>query len=276
MKFGSYEVSFVNHGSFRLDGGSMFGAVPKTLWARLMAPDEDNCIRLIAGSLLIRSPMNTILVDVGNGNKWSEKLAKIFGITNTPSDQLPFKREEITDIILTHLHFDHAAGISYVDENQQLALSYPNARVFLQEANLENGKNPNPRERASYLPNHVNILESANLELLDGSKEVFPGIWVHQMNGHTVGQQYVELKDGNRSILFPSDLCPTSHHLPVPYNMGYDICARTLLQEKETFLSDALEREAIVVFQHDPELHAAKITRNNRGHFAVGSPVDFS
>lgn len=275
MKFGRYEITLPNHGFFRLDGGAMFGAVPKNLWARSMPADSENCIRLATRSLLLKDGERNILVDVGNGNKWSEKLAKIFGIENTPEGELGFSRDEITDIILTHLHFDHAGGISYYTDSGELALSYPSARMYLQRANFENGKNPNLREKASYLANHINILEEGKLELLDGDGEVLPDIFVKRVDGHTIGQQYLEIRSDHDTILYPTDLCPTSHHLPLPYNMGYDMCTKTLLEEKEAFLSYAVEKNAIVVFEHDPELAAARIHIDDRGHYGVKEEVSF-
>ena len=274
MKFGRYQISFPNHGSFRLDGGSMFGSVPKKLWSKMMLCDDENCIKLATRSLLLEDDTRKILVDVGNGVKGSEKFKKIFAIENNPDPG--FTKSEITDVVLTHLHFDHAGGLSYFNGNGELELSYPQAIHYLQEDNFKTAKDPNLREKASYLPDHVDILDQARLRLLSGSKEIFPNIFVHQVNGHTRGQQYIEVRSDNDRLYFPTDLIPTSHHLPIPYNMGYDICAETIMKEKTAFLEKALSEDALIVFQHDPDVAACRICKNEKGHFAVREVVDLA
>ena len=268
MKFGRFTLSLHNFGFFRLDGGSMFGSVPKNLWGKKIPVDDENCIPLALRSLLIRTEERTFLVDTGIGDKWNDKQRAIFGIRSTPATELGFDPETVTDIILTHLHFDHAGGIArWKPGTTELELTWPGARVHLQEANLANARAPNVKERASYLPENVRPLEQAELNLLPGSAEIEPDLFVHRVDGHTVGQQIVELRHGNESILFLTDLVPTSRHLPVPFHMGYDICASTLLTEKEAILARAERENAVVIFQHDPDLPAARIRRDERGHF---------
>lgn len=272
IEWGRFTISTLNFGFFRLDGGAMFGSVPKNLWAKRIAADEENCIRLATRCLLINDKSRSFLVDVGNGEKWSDKQRQIFAIENLETS---LDKDSVTDVILTHLHFDHAGGISHWvgGDPNQLALSYPNARVYLQEANLRNAQNPNVRERASYLRENVEPLKNASLVLTKGSVEIYPDIWVHQVNGHTDGQQWIEVRNGEKSIVYPTDLIPTSHHLPLPFVMGYDICAKTILQEKEAFLSQAVAKQWIVVFEHDPAMPAARLTKDERGHFAVAEAV---
>lgn len=276
MKFGRFEISIVNFGFFRLDGGSMFGSVPKNLWSKLTPADSENCIRLATNSLVIRDGDRCFLTDVGLGEKWSEKNRKIFGIENTPTEKLGLDPTKVTDIILTHMHFDHAGGISrYKGSGPEVELSYPRANVFLQKANYENAKAPGIRERASYLPENVLALEQAKLNLVDGSVEIHPDIWVHRVDGHTRGQQWIEVRDGDARIVFPTDMIPTSAHLPVPYNMGYDMCTETILREKNEFLSFVLKHDAIVVFQHDPKLPAARVQKGERGHLVAKDIITF-
>lgn len=275
MQIGTYTIDTVDFGSFRLDGGAMFGSVPKNIWGKRCAADEENCIALATRSLLVRGAGRTILVDVGMGNKWNDKSRQIFAIKNTPRELLPFQPDEITDIILTHLHFDHAGGISeYRDgDPSKLTLTYPKATVHLQRSNFDNGRKPGVKEKASYLRENIEVLLQGKLSLLDGDSEIFPGISVRRANGHTVGQQWVEIQGQDKLLMYPTDLIPTSHHLPVPFHMGYDICAGTILEEKERFLAKALDREAIVVFQHDPALAACTIAKDERGHYTVRQTV---
>lgn len=271
MKFGAFEISIHNFGNFRLDGGAMFGSVPKNLWSQRIDADSENRITLATNSLVIKQNQRHFLVDVGNGTKWPEKLKKIYQIENNPCTE-DVEPSSVTDIILTHLHFDHAAGITKFN-NYSLELTYPKARIYLQKDNLTNAQNPSLKERASYLKDHVDPISASDLILTSGSQEIYPGIFVHQVNGHTSGQQIVELRQEDLVLLFLSDLTPTAHHLPLPYQMGYDMCASTAMIEKNKFLTYAIEKDAIVVFQHDIATQAAKITLDQRGNFAIKESI---
>lgn len=270
IRCGEFQITLHNFGFLRLDGGAMFGSVPKNIWEKRITADNENCIRLATRSMLIRHKDRVFLTDVGMGDKWNDKQRQIFAVQNTPISELGFDRSSVTDIILTHLHFDHAGGISrFKPGSSDLELVYPNAQVYLQKDNLENAQSPSLRERASYLVENVRVLEKAKLNLITGDVEIYPGIWVHQVNGHTVGQQWIEVRSGNESIVYPTDLVPTSHHLPIPFNMGYDICADTVMKEKEHFASYVMKRDALIVFQHDEKVAAARIEKDAKGHYAV-------
>jgi len=275
MTFGRFKISVYNHGFFRLDGGAMFGTVPKNIWSRLIPADDENRIRLATRSLLIDTGERLFMVDVGNGDKWTDKLRRIFAFQNFSDRETGFDSEAVTDIVLTHLHFDHAGGISRYQQGSRtdLELCYPQARIFLQTDNYENAKKPNPRERASYLDENISVLERAKLVGTHGSQEIEPGLWVHQVNGHTRGHQWLEVKNGSESIVFPGDLIPTAHHLPLPFSMGYDISAGTLLEEKEDFLNRAIAHDWIIVFEHDPEIPAARVKKDEKGQYALREAV---
>lgn len=272
ITWGRYTVECINFDFFRLDGGAMFGSVPKNLWSKRLPADEENCIRLATRCLLVKDGERTFLVDVGCGDKWSDKQRQIFAIQNLKP---VFDADSITDVVLTHLHFDHAGGISRFKNGSsgELELCYPKARVHLQEANWKNAQNPNVRERASYLPENVEPLRKANLVLAKGSTEIAPDFWVHVVHGHTEGQQWIEIKNGSQSMIYPTDLIPTSHHLPLPFVMGYDICVKTILKEKDEFLSNALTKNSVIVFEHDPEIAAVRIKKDDKGHYAVAEQV---
>jgi glyoxylase-like metal-dependent hydrolase (beta-lactamase superfamily II) len=275
MRFGPFTLSVLNHGFFRLDGGAMFGTVPRVIWSKLALPDDDNRIKLAARSLVIRAGDRVFMVDAGMGDRWTEKLRRIYDIRPLSEEAGGLDPESVTDIILTHLHFDHAAGIfrGRPGTEGEVDLRYPRARVYVQAANYETAKKPNARERASYLAEDVKHLERTRLVLTSGSQEIYPGLWVHETNGHTRGHQWVELRDGEARLAFPSDMVPTSRHLPLPFLMGYDIAAGLLLEEKEALLSRAVAERWVLVFGHDPDVAAGRITRDEKGHYALEEEI---
>jgi glyoxylase-like metal-dependent hydrolase (beta-lactamase superfamily II) len=275
MQFGAFEIGVVDHGSFRLDGGAMFGTVPRTIWSKLSPPDEDNRILLAARSLVIRTKDRIVLVDAGTGDRWTDKLRRIYDIRPAEGGGRGLDPESVTDVILTHLHFDHARGIFRARPGGEGAadLRYPAARVHVQEANYETAKAPNARERASYIAEDTKLLGRARLVLTSGSQEILPGVWVHETNGHTRGHQWVEVKGEGFTVAFPSDIVPTSRHLPLPYLMGYDISAETLLVEKDALLSRAVAEGWVLVFGHDPDVVAGRVGRDDREHYALAETV---
>ena len=273
MTLGRFALSVHDHGGYRLDGGAMFGTVPRVIWSGLIAPDEENRIRLATRSLLIRDDRRLFLVDVGCGDKWSDKLRRIFGVE--PVTPVP-AAADVTDVILTHLHFDHAGGLSrrVPGREDEVEPCYPGARVQLQTSNYETAREPGPRERASYLKENLSVLDRVPLELARGRREIVPGLWVHPSDGHTRGLQWIEVRGGGATVAFPSDLIPTSRHLPLPYAMGYDMNVEKLLEEKHEFLRRAVAEDWIVVFVHDPDIPAARIKLDDRGHYAVREVVE--
>jgi glyoxylase-like metal-dependent hydrolase (beta-lactamase superfamily II) len=242
--------------------------VPKNLWSKRISPDELNRIQLCCRVMLLEGEGRKILVDVGSGNKWSEKLRAIYDIKQTFTGLLSEKFTGITDVILSHLHFDHGGGVTQ-RVNDEIVLTFPDANVYLQRANYEQALNPGVREKASYLPEHVLPLKNAKLKLSDGESEILPGIRVARVDGHTVGMQYVLIGNGQGGLVYPADLIPTAHHLSVPYVMGYDMCAATSIREKEKFLERAVSEGWTIVFEHDADTAAATVTKDERGDFVV-------
>lgn len=275
MRFGPFEISVYNHGSLRLDGGAMFGAVPKAIWSNLVPTDGENRIELATRSLLIESGDRTFMVDAGNPDVWPEKLRRIYDIRNFPIETSGRDPGAITDVILTHLHFDHSGGITRTrpEGGGETEIRFPNATLYVQADNYELARNPNPRERASYLQENVQALKRSRLVLTRGSEEIHPGIRVHQSNGHTRGLQWVEIRDGDRAVTFPSDMIPTSHHLPLSYGMAYDMSAELLLEEKNEFLKRAVAGGWIVVFPHDREVAAGRVAVDDKGRFVLAEQV---
>ena len=275
MRFGPFDITVRNHGFFRLDGGAMFGTVPKAIWSKLSPPDDENRIRLAARSLIIRTGEHVVMVDAGMGDRWTDKLRHIYDIQPAEGDGPGLDPASVTDVILTHLHFDHARGIfrARPGDEGETDLRYPEARIHVQAANYETAKAPNARERASYIAEDTKLLGRTRLVLASGSQEIHPGISVHATNGHTRGLQWVEVKGDGRTLAFLSDIAPTSRHLPLPYLMGYDISAETLLVEKDALLGRAVAEGWILVFSHDPDVEAGRVGRDEKGHYTLAETI---
>lgn len=283
LKIGPYEICPIPTGIFGLDGGAMFGTVPKVLWEKSNPPDEKNRIQMEARALLLKSPGNNILIDCGNGAdfvaKYGEKLGNKFAEMYNIDDSGPSLKKslhkhglefsDIHHVILTHLHFDHAGG-GTVENNSKLVPTFPKATYYLQRKNLETAEKPNLREKASYYPaNFVPLLENKVLNLLDGDKEnLLPGVSVYISNGHTQAQQIVKVSDGSTSLLYCADVVPTSSHVRIPWLMGYDLNPLLLMEEKIKYLGPAADGQWYLFFEHDPYCDAAQIERNG-ADFAV-------
>ncbi len=277
LKIGNYEICPVPTGLFGLDGGAMFGTVPRVLWEKSNPPDEKNRIPMEARALLLKSGDRRILIDTGNGadfiTKYGEKLgskfAEMYGLdASGPSlakslAQAGVKFEEITDVILTHFHFDHAGG-GTTEKNGQLVPTFPNATYYVQKANLETARNPNIREKASYFAANIDpLIQSGRLKVLEGPVEnLLPGISVLISNGHTQGQQLVKISDGQKTLLYCGDVVPTSSHVRLAWVMGYDLDPLTLIEEKTRLLAQAADENWYLFFEHDPYCDAAQIQRN--------------
>lgn len=265
------KVTYYNHGTFKLDGGAMFGSVPKNIWNKLISADEQNRILLALGSLIIETKDRKFLIDVGMGDKWSEKQIGIYDIKNSPRNKI---LDSVTDVILTHLHFDHAGGISKHNKEGKLEAAFPGAKVHIQRANLENAGKPNRKEKASYLLENVSALDFYDLNVVDGDVEIFPGITVHKIDGHTVGQQWIEIVINDnakpyKKIFFTTDLIPTHHHAHPGFSMAYDMQALKILEEKEQVLKRGLKEDAIIVFQHDLQSPFGKVEVTEKGDYNI-------
>lgn len=273
MRIGNFQVWTNDFGSLLIDGGAMFGSVPKTIWGKWIDTDEHNRARLVTRSLVIKSDKRTFLIDAGCGPNLPIKYVENFVIDNVAQQQWTFKPEEITDIIVTHLHFDHCGWLfgARPEGEQELHPLFPNAQIYLQLDNYQTALRPTLKERASYLREQIDSLSGYNVTMLDGDSELIPGLSVHSSSGHTGGLQWVKIDGEGEVLAFPGDLIPSAHHLALSYTTGYDIWVDRLLQEKELILSQAMEQNWLLVFQHDPETCAARITRNDKGHYAVAS-----
>jgi glyoxylase-like metal-dependent hydrolase (beta-lactamase superfamily II) len=278
MRIGAYEVSSLETGRFSLDGGAMFGVVPWVFWSKLIPPDDRQRIALAARCWLIRGNGKNILVDDGNGTKWSEKLKDIYKFDDSSGDLASSLKkaglgpEDITDVILTHLHFDHAGG-STILVNGELVPTFPKARYYVQKKQWELSALPSEKDRGSFMrDDFVPLMNHGVLELLDGEGELFPGIELLVTFGHTSAQQLPKISDGKTSMLFCCDLLPTTAHLPWPYVMSYDVRPLVTLEEKRKILNRAYDEQWILFLEHDPITEAISIKPTDRG-FAVNQRV---
>ena len=256
----------------------MFGSVPRAVWERLCPPDAHNRIQLVARALWLDDASRSVLIDQGTGSGPDEPFRQRFAIE--PTETLPFAWEDLTDLVPTHLHFDHAGGLlRWTDgESPHAEFAAPQATIHLAAENWERACRPGPRERASYLPALREALHEASeegrLRAREGDVELFPGVEARVSHGHTRGMRWLTIADGSRTIAFPADLVPTTRHIHLPFVMGYDMCVEALLKEKEAFLKQAVEEEWVVVFAHDPETSAARVRIDGRGRYSLGEVVD--
>jgi glyoxylase-like metal-dependent hydrolase (beta-lactamase superfamily II) len=279
MRLGDIEILHIHSGNFYLDGGAMFGVVPKPLWEKKSPPDSRNRIRLAANSLLVRTPNKNILIETGNGTKWTPKLRDIYAIDEgdpltrnlAAADVNP---SQVDLVINTHLHFDHAGGNTKLLDDHAVP-SFPNAQYIVQADEFAHAANPTERDRASYFEdNFLPMRQSGQWKLISGDTEILPGISVVRIPGHNTSIQAVKLTGGGRTVFFVADLFPTRHHLPLAWIMAYDLYPLQTLETKRKWMRTIVEDGWIVVFGHDPDVPAATLyERENKVAF---EPVDLN
>lgn len=268
---GPYELYTIETGRFGLDGGAMFGIVPKPLWERRIEADEKNRIPLHMRCLLLEGDGRVILIDNGLGDKVDEKFRSIYAVDQEVSnlqsslDTAGFSVEDVTDVVLTHLHFDHCGG-STTRRDGGLRLTFPNARYHVQRAHWEWARKPNVREAASFLDENLEPLaQSDQLLLLNGPGPLFQGIETITVDGHTEAQQLVKIADEERTLVFVADLLPTTAHLREAWIMAYDVRPLVTLHEKGRFLGLAVMEGWDFFFEHDPVVAVGTPVRTGRG-----------
>ena len=263
---GDLRIHALDAGGQKLDGGAMFGVVPKPLWERRIPADDRNRIPLALRCLLVETPDALVLIDNGAGNKESDKFVDIYGLENCASDparfptrleealhSLGFAPDDIDVMLNTHLHFDHAGGNTRVDEQGAVHLSFPRAHYYVQKGEWEYAHWRNERIQASYLPRNFDpVMTAGRLELLEGENEIVPGISVMRTPGHTPHHQSVLIRSAGQSALYLADVMPTAAHLPLPWIMGYDVEPLVTLESKRRLVARAQQEEWLLVFEHDP------------------------
>jgi glyoxylase-like metal-dependent hydrolase (beta-lactamase superfamily II) len=275
MKLGAFEIYPLSDGSFRLDGGAMFGVVPKALWQRCCAADELNRIPLSLTCLLIRAHGKNILVDTGLGSKEDPRFKEMFAVDRAISLELSLKRlglsrDDIDLVINTHLHFDHAGGNTRDNGSGTLVPAFPKARYVVQRGEYDDAVQANERTRASYRrDNFLPITEADRWDLLDGDTELLPGITAMVTQGHTRYHQGIKIESEGRTAFYLGDLIPTVCHLPLPYIMGYDLSPLQTLETKRWVLDRAFEEKWLLLFEHDPIVQAGRVRRDTEGKYVL-------
>jgi glyoxylase-like metal-dependent hydrolase (beta-lactamase superfamily II) len=275
MQIGPYALHEIHAGRIGLDGGAMFGIVPKPLWERRIPADERNRIPLAMRCLLLEGDGRVVLIDNGVGDTYDDKFADIYAVDQTSSElhrslaEAGFGAEDVTDVILTHLHFDHCGGSTTRDADGTLRVAFPNATFHVQRSHWE-WAHASPREGASFLSENLDPLDaSGQLRFVEGPGEVLPGVEAIVVDGHTRGQQLLKVSDDEWTLLYAADLLPTAAHVPLLWVMAYDVAPLDTLQEKERVLEAAAREGWVVFFEHDTETATARIEQGERGYQAV-------
>ncbi len=285
MRLGQWLIQPIPTATFCLDGGAMFGVVPKAIWGRLAAADEHNRIPLATRSLLLRDGRHTVVVEPGIGDAYPPDTKEHAHYAIRTGGRtllgglaaLGVSREAVTDVIVTHLHFDHAAALVVRQADRSFLPQFPAARVHLGRAQLEHARRPNVRDRASYLAERIEALVAqAELVLHDTDElPLFEGLRLLVVSGHTPGQILPVVHGPQGSCLFASDLVPTAAHVPVPYIMAYDLAPAVTIAEKQRILARAVAEDWTLAFFHDPRVEACRVAETAKG-FAVRDVVSLS
>ena len=272
MKVGKFDIQPVTDGRFRLDGGAMFGVVPKILWERCCQPDDQNRISLGLNCLLIRTGRKNILIDTGLGDKEDANFQEMFAVERIPTLRESLKMqgldpEDIHMVVNTHLHFDHAGG-NTVRENGAIVSTFPRAKYFVQRGEYEDAARANERTRASYRrENFTPVAHVDQWEFLDGETELLPGVSVVVTEGHTRHHQSIKIESEGQVAFYLGDLIPTVSHLPLPYIMGYDLYPLQTLETKRWVLDRALNENWLLVFEHDPRVLMGRVRKDIEGKY---------
>jgi glyoxylase-like metal-dependent hydrolase (beta-lactamase superfamily II) len=280
---GKWRVHAIQAGGQKLDGGAMFGVVPKPLWERRIKPDDRNRIQLGMRCLLIEHESGLVLIDTGAGNKENEKFHDIYGVENAGENgatqledglrDLRAQPSDIAIVINSHLHFDHAGGNTAKTADGRIVPTFPNARYVVQQREYEYATKTNERTAASYFPhNFVPLHESGQFDFVRGEKEIVKGISVLPTPGHVPGHQGIKLESDGEIAFYIADLAPTTSHLPLPWIMGYDVEPLVTLETKRTILGRAVEEGWLLVFEHDAETPWTRIRHDGRAFVPIETP----
>ena len=279
MKIGQYKLYSIETSEFGLDGGAMFGIIPKVMWEKKTSVDSLNRIKMVTRSLLLVSDSHKILIDTGNGSKWTKKYLDLYNIDlsryniNSSLKKYGFTTDDITDVICTHLHFDNAGGNTIYHENN-LVPTFSNATYWISEKNWNLANHPSQKDQGSFMECDWEVLAQNNMIMLVKDK-FLPGLEIYFTEGHTNGLMHPVISDGNKTLFYGADIFPTAAHIPVPWVMSYDLRPTQTIKEKDRLLKKMYDEEWILFFEHDPIYQACTIGVEGK-HYCINKPVIIS
>jgi len=279
MKIGKYKLFSIETSEFSLDGGAMFGIIPKVMWEKKASSDSFNRIKMVTRSLLLVSDSHKILIDTGNGSKWTKKYLDLYNIDlsmyniKSSLNKYGFTADDITDVICTHLHFDHVGGNTIYNKDR-LVPAFSNATYWISQKNWDLANHPSQKDRGSFIEDDWEVLGKNNMIRL--VKEKFlPGIEIYFTQGHTDGLMHPVISDGNKTLFYGADIFPTAAHIPIPWVMSYDLRPTETVKEKDSLLKKMYDEEWILFFEHDPIYQACTINFDGK-HYYMNKQVVIS
>lgn len=279
MQLGNWQLDVISGGKLRLDGGAMFGVVPRTMWEKKQPADERNRIQMATNCLLLRNDTQTLLIDTGYGDKFDERGRDLFCLEDGSPlleslSSVGVAAEDIDTVVLSHLHFDHAGGATTKDGRGNLRPTFPNARYVTQQKEWDAAVGGAPELKGSYpLDNLLPIKDSGQLELVDGQAEIFPGLTAWPTPGHTKGHQALILETPEQTVAYLADVCPMVAHLPAMWCMAYDVDLLESRRNKPQTLGRAADENWLVIFCHDPAVVGGRLQRDDKREFSVSDPL---
>jgi len=281
MKIGKYDLYSVETSEFGLDGGAMFGIIPKPVWGKKVSVDELNRVNMVTRSLLLVSDEKKILIDTGNGTKWEEKYKKIYDI-NTDQYNIEkslgkygFSSEQITDVICTHMHFDHIGGNTKI-KSGKVVPTFPKAKYWISEENWKLANHPSQKDAGSFIEHDWKVLaENQMIEIIDGREPFIEGIETFVTHGHTPGLLHPIVSDGSNKLFYGADIFPMVAHIPIPWVMAYDVQPVVTMEEKQKLLQKMEREDWILFFEHDPHIQACSVHKDGK-HYKLNKEIKIS
>lgn len=281
MKIGKYDLYSVETSEFGLDGGAMFGIIPKPVWEKKVSADELNRVNMVTRSLLLVSDEKKILIDTGNGTKWEEKYKQIYDI-NTEQYNIEkslgkygFSSEQITDVICTHMHFDHIGGNTKI-KSGEVVPTFPNAKYWISEENWKLANHPSQKDAGSFIEHDWKVLaENQMIEIIDGREPFIEGIETFVTHGHTPGLLHPIVSDGSNKLFYGADIFPMVAHIPIPWVMAYDVQPVVTMEEKQKLLQKMEREDWILFFEHDPHIQACSVHKDGK-HYKLNKEIKIS
>lgn len=281
MKIGKYDLYSVETSEFGLDGGAMFGIIPKPVWEKKVSADELNRVNMVTRSLLLVSDEKKILIDTGNGTKWEEKYKQIYDI-NTDQYNIEkslgkygFSSEQITDVICTHMHFDHIGGNTKI-KSGEVVPTFPNAKYWISEENWKLANHPSQKDAGSFIEHDWKVLaENQMIEIIDGREPFIEGIETIVTHGHTPGLLHPIVSDGSNKLFYGADIFPMVAHIPIPWVMAYDVQPVVTMEEKQKLLQKMEREDWILFFEHDPHVQACTVHKDGK-HYKLNKEIKIS